>query len=168
MTLRVRGRVRAVGRLQNVTLVTSRTPDPNVTNNVAAAGVRVVEGRPALTVRITAPRTVRVGQRFAYRVVATGGTPAGAAFVRICHRPAADLLVTAHPGAVRRGGALCRDVRRLRRGARAGFTVHAIGRRQTPGPLRRLRATADAPGLPSPARDATVVRVVGGLPDGLG
>ncbi|WP_210495286.1 choice-of-anchor A family protein [Patulibacter sp. SYSU D01012] len=168
VTLRVRGRVRALGRLQNVTLVTSRTPDPNATNNVAAAGVRVVADRPALSVRIVAPRTVRVGQRFGYRVVATGGAPGGAAFVRICHRPAADLLVTAHPGAVRRGGALCRDVRRLGRGDRAGFTVHAVGRRQTPGPLRRLRATADAPGLPSPARDATVVRVVGGLPDGLG
>jgi choice-of-anchor A domain-containing protein len=168
VVVRIRGRLLARGTLENVTVVTSRTPDPNTTNNVAAAGIRVVAAPPALGVAITAPRTVRIGEHFSYRVSVRGGAPAGARAVRVCHRPKADLLVTAHPGAVRRDGALCRDVARLGRGARSSFVVRAIPRRSTAGVLRRLRATADAVRLPAPVRASTVVRVLGDRPTGLG
>lgn len=168
VVVRIRGRVREGGTLENVSVATSRTPDPNTTNNVAGAGIRVVALRPALGVAISAPRTVRIGERFSYRVSVRGGAPAGARAVRVCHRPATDLLVTAFRGAVRRGGTLCHDVARLGRGERSGFTVRAIPRRTTAGALRRLRATADAVRLPAPVRASTVVRVLGGRPSGLG
>ncbi|WP_022927369.1 choice-of-anchor A family protein [Patulibacter americanus] len=168
VVVRIRGRLLERGTLENVTVATARTPDPNTTNNVSAAGIRVVDARPALGVAIDAPRTVRIGERFSYRVTVRGGAPAGARAVRVCHSPAADLLVTPHPGAVRRDGALCRDVARLGRGARSSFTVRAIPRRSTAGVLRRLRATADAVRLPAPVRASAVVRVLGDPPTGRG
>jgi hypothetical protein len=55
------------------------------------------------------------------------------------------MLVTSAPGTFRYRGRVCRDVRRLARGQRAGFTVYAIPAARAGGQTLRLRATATAP-----------------------
>jgi hypothetical protein len=90
--------------------------------------------------RQTGPPEVRAVSR------ARGTGSAGAAAVRFCHRPAAGLLVTSAPGTFRYRGGICRDVRRLGRGQRAAFTVHAIAAARAAGRTLKLRATATAPG----------------------
>jgi hypothetical protein len=54
--------------------------------------------------------------------------------------------MTSAPGAFRYRGSVCRDVRRLARGQRAAFTVHAIPASSAGGRTLALRATASAPG----------------------
>ena len=86
-----------------------------------------------------------MGELVSYRVVARGTGTDGAESVRFCHRPPARLLVTSAPGTFRYRGRVCRDVRRLARGQRAAFTVHAIPASSAGGRTLPLRATATAP-----------------------
>jgi hypothetical protein len=53
--------------------------------------------------------------------------------------------VTSAPGTFRYRGRVCRDVSRLARGQRAGFTVNAIPASSAGGRTLPLRATATAP-----------------------
>jgi hypothetical protein len=152
-TIRVRARMLMSGSFESVVVTSSETPDPNTANNAAATGLLV--RRPAnLAVAVRAPALARVGEPVAYRVVATGTGRDGARAVRFCHRPPARLLVTSAPGTFRYRGRVCRDVRRLARGQRAAFTVHAIPAASAGGRTLPLRATATAPD----ARPATASR----------
>jgi hypothetical protein len=124
---------------------------------VAASGLVVT--RPAnIAVKVQAPALARVGEPVAYRVVARGTGHDGARSVRFCHRPPARLLVTSAPGTFRYRGRMCRDVSRLARGQRAGFTVYAIPASSAGGRTLPLRATATAPDArPAAASDRIVV-----------
>jgi hypothetical protein len=90
---------------------------------------------------------VPVGTPMRYRVLAHVSTRAGVSFVRICQRPPAELLVTSAPSTFRDHGSICRDVRRIPRGAAAGFTVNAIPSATGAGRTLGLPAVAGAPGL---------------------
>lgn len=152
-TIRVRARMLMSGSFESVVVTSSETPDPNTANNADATGLLV--RRPAnLAVAVRAPALARVGEPVAYRVVATGTGRDGARAVRFCHRPPARLLVTSAPGTFRYRGRVCRDVSRLARGQRAGFTVNAIPASSAGGRTLPLRATATAPD----ARPATASR----------
>jgi choice-of-anchor A domain-containing protein len=144
VVIRVRARMLARGIFKSVVVATSRTPDPNTTNNLAVNGLVVT--RPAnIAVGVSAPAVARVGEPVSYRVVARGTGRDGAESVRFCHRPPAPLLMTSAPGTFRYRGRVCRDVSRLRAGQRAGFTVHAIPASSAGGRTLPLRATATAP-----------------------
>jgi choice-of-anchor A domain-containing protein len=157
VVIRVRARMLARGIFKSVVVATSQTPDPNTTNNVAASGLVVT--RPAnVAVGVQAPALARVGEPVSYRVVARGAGRDGAESVRFCHRPPARLLMTSAPGTFRYRGRVCRDVSRLARGQRAGFTVHAIPASNAGGRTLPLRATATAPDArPAAASDRIVV-----------
>jgi choice-of-anchor A domain-containing protein len=143
--IRVRARMLQAGIFRSVVIATSKTPDPNTTNNLAATGL--VVRRPAnVAVGVRAPAATLVGVPVAYRVVARGTGSAGAESVRFCHRVPAGLLMTSAPGTFRFRGRVCRDVARLRAGQRASFTVHAIAAARAAGRTLRLPATASAPG----------------------
>jgi choice-of-anchor A domain-containing protein len=142
--VRVRARMLMPGAFKSVTMASSATPDPNTTNNIAATGLAVA--RPAgVGVTVRAPAVARVGEPVSYLVVARGTGRDGASSVRFCHRPPARLLMTSAPGTFRYRGRVCRDVRRLTRGQRAAFTVHAIPAASAGGRTLPLRATATAP-----------------------
>ena len=144
VVIRVRARMLIAGIFKSVVVATSRTPDPNTTNNIAVNGL--VVRRPAnIAVGVHAPAVAGVGEPVAYRVVARGTGSDGAQSVRFCHRPPARLLMTSAPGTFRYRGRVCRDVSRLRAGQRAAFTVHAIPASSAGGRTLRLRATATAP-----------------------
>jgi len=144
VVIRVRARMLIAGVFKSVVVATSRTPDPNTTNNLAVNGL--VVGRPAnIAVGVHAPAVAGVGEPVAYRVVARGTGRDGAASVRFCHRPPARLLITSAPGTFRYRGRVCRDVSRLRAGQRAAFTVHAIPASSAGGRTLPLLATATAP-----------------------
>ena len=144
VVIRVRARMLVAGLFKSVVVATSRTPDPNTTNNIAVNGLVVT--RPAnIAVGVDAPAVAGVGEPVAYRVVARGTGSDGARSVRFCHRPPARLLMTSAPGTFRYRGRVCRDVARLARGQRASFTVHAIPAASAGGRTLRLRATATAP-----------------------
>jgi hypothetical protein len=144
VVVRVRARMLLPGIYKSVVVATSRTPDPNTTNNLSVNGLAVT--RPAdVAVGVHAPSVARVGEPVSYRVVARGTGPDGARSVRFCHRPPARLLMTSAPGTFRYRGRVCRDVSRLARGQRAGFTVNAIPASSAGGRSLRLRATATAP-----------------------
>jgi len=145
--------------LRSVVMVSSTTPDVNASNNFDNAHLRVVLPRPRVAAAISAPRVVHVGDRVTYRVSAIGTGRQGARFVRFCHRPLPGLLVSSAPGAFRRGGRLCRDVRRLRPGQRASFLVHVVPAARSAGRSFRLDATARAPGAPS-SRASIPMRVL--------
>jgi hypothetical protein len=145
IVVRVRARVLVAGVLKSVIEATSETPDPNASNNFAATGLLVAQVTPVVRVAIRSPAVTGVGVPVSYRVVARGAGADGARFVRLCHRPAPRLLVTSAPGTFRSRGRLCRDVRRLRKGQQAGFSVHAIASARAAGRTLRLRATANAP-----------------------
>jgi choice-of-anchor A domain-containing protein len=157
VVIRVRARMLARGFFKSVVVATSQTPDPNTTNNVAASGLVVT--RPAdIAVSVNAPPLARVGEPVSYRVVARGTGRDGAESVRFCHRPPARLLMTSAPGTFRYHGRVCRDVRRLSRGQRAGFTVHAIPAASAGGRTLPLHATATAPDArPAAASDRIAV-----------
>jgi len=168
VTLRAAARIVASDPLRSVVMVSSETPDVNATNNFDSARLRVVEPRPRVAAAISAPRVVHVGDHVAYRVSAIGTGRTGARFVRFCHRPPAGLLVSSAPGAFHaRGGLLCRDVRRLRKGQRASFRVRVVPAARTAGRTLGLRATAQAPGAPS-SRASTPMRVLDRAYDGRG
>jgi choice-of-anchor A domain-containing protein len=142
--IRVRARMLQGGIFRSVVLATSKTPDPNTTNNLAATGL--VVRRPAnVAVAVSAPAATLVGVPVAYRVVVRGTGSDGAESVRFCHRVPAGLLMTSAPGTFRFRGRVCRDVTRLRAGQRASFTVHAIAAARAAGRTLALRATASAP-----------------------
>jgi choice-of-anchor A domain-containing protein len=144
VVIRVRARLLRPGAYKSVVVVSSETPDPNTTNNAAAAGL--VVRRPAkVAVAVRAPATAGVGVPVSYRVVARGAGTDGADSVRFCHRPPAGLLVTSAAGTFRYRGQVCRDVRRLARGQQASFVVRAIPAASAGGRMLRLRATATAP-----------------------
>jgi hypothetical protein len=144
VVIRVRARMLLSGLFKSVIVATSRTPDPNTTNNLAVNGLVVT--RPAnVAVSVDAPAVARVGEPVSYRVVARGTGRDGARSVRFCHRPPARLLMTSAPGTFRYRGRVCRDMRRLSRGQRAAFTVHAIPAASAGGRSLPLRATATAP-----------------------
>jgi hypothetical protein len=69
------------------------------------------------------------------------------------------MLVTSAPGTFRYRGRVCRDVRRLARGQRAGFTVYAIPAARAGGQTLLLRATATAPGA-RPAAGSDRIAIV--------
>lgn len=168
VTVRAATRIVSTHSLRSVVMVSSQTPDVNATNNFDGARVRVAAPRPRVAAAISAPRAVHVGDHFSYRVSAIGTGRAGARSVRFCHRPPAGLLVASAPGAFRvRGGLLCRDVRRLRKGQRASFLVRAVPAARTAGRTLGLRTTAAAPGAP-PSRAATPMRVLARAYDGRG
>jgi Domain of unknown function DUF11 len=144
VVIRVRARVLVRGSFKSVVVATSRTPDPNTTNNLAVKGL-VVTRPAAIAVGVRAPAVARVGEPVAYRVVARGTGSDGAESVRFCHRPPAGLLMTSAPGTFRYRGRVCRDVSRLGRGQQAAFTVHAIAAARAAGRTLRLLATATAP-----------------------
>jgi hypothetical protein len=132
------------GIYKSVVVATSSTPDPNTTNNLSVNALAVT--RPAnVAVGVDAPPLARVGEPVSYRIVARGTGRDGARSVRFCHRPPARLLMTSAPGTFRYRGRVCRDVRRLGRGQRAAFTVHAIPAASAGGRTLPLRATATAP-----------------------
>jgi choice-of-anchor A domain-containing protein len=142
--VRVRARMLLAGAYESVILASSLTPDPNTTNNASASGLIVT--RPAdIAVGVDAPPVARVGEPVSYRIVARGTGRDGAHSVRFCHRPPARLLMTSAPGTFRWRGRVCRDVSRLARGQRAGFTVNAIPASSAGGRSLPLRATATAP-----------------------
>jgi choice-of-anchor A domain-containing protein len=144
VVIRVRARMLVRGIFKSVIVATSRTPDPNTTNNVAVNGL--VVSRPAdVAVGVVAPALARVGEPVAYRVVARGTGRRGADSVRFCHRPPARLLMTSAPGTFRYRGRVCRDVKRLAAGQRASFVVNAIPAASAGGRTLPLRATATAP-----------------------
>jgi hypothetical protein len=144
VVIRVRARMLLPGLFKSVIVATSRTPDPNTTNNLAVNGLVVT--RPAnVAVSVDAPAVARVGEPVSYRVVARGTGRDGARSLRFCHRPPARLLMTSAPGTFRYRGRVCRDMRRLSRGQRAAFTVHAIPAASAGGRSLPLRATATAP-----------------------
>jgi choice-of-anchor A domain-containing protein len=144
VVIRVRARMLLPGIYKSVVVATSRTPDPNTTNNLSVNGLAVT--RPAdIGVGVDAPPMAHVGEPVSYRIVARGTGRDGAHSVRFCHRPPARLLMTSAPGAFRYRGRVCRDVRRLARGQRAGFTVNAIPAASAGGRTLPLRATATAP-----------------------
>jgi hypothetical protein len=69
--IRVRARMLQGGIFRSVVIATSKTPDPNTTNNLAATGL--VVRRPAnVAVGVSAPAATLVGVPFSYRVVARG------------------------------------------------------------------------------------------------
>jgi hypothetical protein len=119
----------------------------------------LVVTRPAnVAVSVEAPAVAGVGEPVSYRIVARGTGRDGAASVRFCHRPPARLLMTSAPGTFRYRGRVCRDVRRLARGQRAAFTVHAIPAASAGGRTLPLRATATAPDArPATASDRIAV-----------
>jgi choice-of-anchor A domain-containing protein len=145
VVVHVKARMLLGGIYKSVVVATSRTPDPNTTNNFAANGL--VVRRPAgVRVSVQAPALTRVGDPVAYRVVARGAGRHGAEAVRFCHRLPAGLLMTSAPGTFRYRGRVCRDVASLRPGQRAAFTVRAIAAASAGGRTLHLRATATAPG----------------------
>jgi hypothetical protein len=153
VVIRVRARMLVPGIFKSVVVATSLTPDPNTTNNLSVNGLAVT--RPAdIAVGVDAPPVARVGEPVSYRIVARGTGRDGARAVRFCHRPPARLLMTSAPGTFRYRGRVCRDVSRLARGQRAGFTVNAIPASSAAGRTLPLRATATAPD----ARPATASR----------
>ena len=144
VVIRVRARLLLPGIFKSVVVATSRTPDPNTTNNLSVNGL--VVRRPAdIAVGVDAPPAARVGVPVSYRIVARGTGRDGAHSVRFCHRPPAGLLMTSAPGTFRYRGRVCRDVSRLARGRRAGFTVNAIPASSAGRRSLLLRATATAP-----------------------
>jgi choice-of-anchor A domain-containing protein len=144
VVIRVRARMLVGGIFKSVVVATSRTPDPNTTNNIAVNGLVVT--RPAsIAVGVNAPALAFVGEPVSYRVVARGAGRDGAQSVRFCHRPPARLLMTSAPGTFLYRGRVCRDVSRLRAGQRAAFTVHAIPASSAGGRTLPLLATASAP-----------------------
>jgi choice-of-anchor A domain-containing protein len=158
VVIRVRARMLLPGIYRSLVVATSRTPDPNTTNNLAVNGL--VVSRPAdVAVGVNAPPVARVGEPVSYRVVARGTGRAGAHSVRFCHRPPARLLMTSAPGTFRYRGRVCRDVSRLARGQRAGFTVNAIPSSSAGGRSLPLRATATAPGARPVAGSARIAVV---------
>lgn len=168
IVVRASARIVASHPLRSVVMVSSRTPDVNASNNFDSARLRVVEPRPRVAAAISAPRVVHVGDHVAYRVSAIGTGRSGARFVRFCHRPPAGLLVSSAPGGFRiRGGLLCRDVRRLRKGRRASFLVRVVPAARAAGRTLALRTTAAAPGAP-PSRASTPMRVLARAYDGRG
>jgi choice-of-anchor A domain-containing protein len=144
VVIRVRARMLASGLFRSVVVATSKTPDPNTTNNISANGL-VVRRPASIAVGVQAPALARVGEPVAYRVVARGTGREGARSVRFCHRPPARLLMTSAPGAFRYRGRVCRDVSRLARGQQASFVVNAIPASSAGGRTLPLRATAIAP-----------------------
>jgi choice-of-anchor A domain-containing protein len=144
VVIRVRARMLLPGIYKSVVVATSSTPDPNTTNNISVNALAVT--RPAdIAVGVDAPAVARVGEPVSYRIVARGTGRDGARSVRFCHRPPARLLMTSAPGTFRYRGRVCRDVRRLGRGQRVGFTVNAIPASSAGGRSLPLRATATAP-----------------------
>ncbi|HEX6743784.1 MAG TPA: choice-of-anchor A family protein [Solirubrobacteraceae bacterium] len=158
VVVRVRARMLLPGIYKSVVVATSRTPDPNTTNNLSVNGLAVT--RPAdVAVGVDAPPVARVGEPVSYRIVARGTGRDGARSVRFCHRPPARLLMTSAPGTFRYRGRVCRDVSRLARGQRAGFTVNALPASSAGGRSLPLRATATAPDA-RPAAGSARIAVV--------
>jgi choice-of-anchor A domain-containing protein len=151
VTIHVRAQLRVAGVSRSVILATSRTAESNTTNNIAIH--RVVSKRPAarLRVAVIAPLVAPVGTPLRYRVVVTSHGEAGAHFVRVCSRAPRGLLVNARPHTFRYRGRICRDVRRLRRGQHAGFTVTAVPASYAAGRTLSILAGAGLPDKPRAA-----------------
>jgi choice-of-anchor A domain-containing protein len=159
VTIRVRAELRVAGSLRSVILGTSETPESNTTNNVAVN--RAVSTRPParLRVAVIAPPVAPVGTPLRYRVVATSHGKEGAQFVRVCSRVPRGLLVNARPHTFRYHGRICRDLRRLRRGERRGFTVTAVPAAYAAGRTLSIRGSAGLPDKPRAARAGAQVLV---------
>lgn len=161
VVIRASVRVAAMSPVRSAVMVSSLTPDHNVTNNFAGADLLVTLPPPRVAVAVRAPRVAQAGDEIAYRVSATGSGRRGARFVRFCHRPPAGLLVTSSPGAFRNGTLLCRDAPRLPRGQTSSFVVKAIPAARTAGRTLLLGASARAPGLRPVPRAVARMRVLG-------
>jgi len=128
VTIRTRTRVLVAATLHSVVVVSSDTPDPNTTNNMANAGL-VTEAVPVIHAHVSAPASVAFGSRFTYRagVSVTGRFAATA--VRLCTRPPAGLLTVRAPGTYRLHGSRCRNFGTVQPGHTAGFQVSGVASR---------------------------------------
>ena len=153
----VRGRVRInfVAALRSVAYVSSRSPEDNTTNNTSVAPVRTTSGS-RLRARVTAPRTVPIGTRFPYEVAVTNASRRDAQNVRLCAPRALKVTGVRAAGTFPYLRARCVDIRRLRPGRTASFTVTAV-----PTAFGRLNLAARATivGRTGTARDRTQVLV---------
>jgi choice-of-anchor A domain-containing protein len=168
VTIRVRARLLVAGLLRSVILASSETAESNTTNNISVN--RVVSKYPAahLGVAVSAPPVVPVGTPFSYRVIASSGGKAGAQFVRVCSRVPRGLLVSARPRTFRYRGRICRDLRRLRPGQRAGFSVTAVPAAFAAGRALSIPASAGLPEEPRAARARSRVLVEDAFFEGTG
>jgi choice-of-anchor A domain-containing protein len=168
VTVRVRAELLVPGLLRSVILATSNTPESNTTNNVTVNRVRSTRPPAHLRVAVSAPPVAQTGTRFRYRVVATSRAKAGAHFVRVCSPVPEGLLIIARPQTFRYRGRICRDVRRLRHGQRAGFTVTAVPAAFVAGRTLSIQASASLPDKPRAARAHAPVLVRNALFEGTG
>ena len=155
VTIRSRTRIRLAATLRSVVMVSSDTPDPNIANDMAEAGVTAFVDTP-VRAGISAPSFVPFGTRFSYRPTVTGTSSTTAVDVRLCTQPPSSLLQVLAPGTFRIRGLYCQDFARLAPGQTVGFNVSAI-----PSRSGRLVVTdiATVAGLPRVSRASAPVLV---------
>jgi hypothetical protein len=136
-------------------VVSSDTDDPNISNNMAEAGVTAAPDTP-VRAGITAPSFVPFGTRFSHHATVTNTSSLTAQLVRLCTRRPASLLQVQAPGTFRMRGLYCKDFASLGPGRTAGFTVSA-----TPSRSGRVVVSdrATVAGLSRVSRAAAVVVV---------
>src|SRR6185503_21331547 len=100
-------------------------PEDNTTNNTSIAPVRTTAGA-RLRARVTAPATTPIGERFPYEVAVTNLSRRDAQYVRLCAPPAANVTGVRAAGTFRYRRARCVNIRTLRSGRTASFTVTAL------------------------------------------
>ncbi|HTT29981.1 MAG TPA: choice-of-anchor A family protein [Solirubrobacteraceae bacterium] len=152
VTIRTRTRVLVVAALRSIVVVSSDTPDTNMTNNLAEANVRTFSNA-TVQAKVSAPASGRVAAPLSYRVFATlrRGSPASA--VRLCTTPPHSFVQIHAPGTFKYQGVYCRNFALVRAGRSVSFLVSAFPSatgRVTPsvratavGAARESRASAD-------------------------
>jgi choice-of-anchor A domain-containing protein len=159
VTIRTRTRILVVAALRSIVLVSSDTPDTNMTNNMAQANVTAFSNA-TVRAQISAPPFGRVATQLTYQVSATLGRNSPAGPVRLCTQPPRSFVQVHAPGTFEHRGVYCIDYALVRPGRSVSFLVSAF-----PSATGRLIpiARATAVGAPGESRVSAVIDVSGPL-----
>ena len=138
VTIRTRTRVLVVAPLRSIVVVSSLTPDTNMTNNIAEANVTTFSNA-TVHAHISAPPVGRVATQLTYLVSAALTRNSRGGPVRLCTQPPKSFVQVRAPGTFKHRGVYCRDYPFLAPGHSVSFLVSAF-----PSATGRLTAQARA------------------------